>query len=199
MARKRYKPAAQKEKKNWGAIIVLVFLVIGLSSSFLFFGFRDEGTSQSYNGYDFTYRQDAWHVEVDDTEYQFLLTPDQVNTIRLPDEVKRLLDNPVQLDTTSNVSDEYNQSIALAQYQMAFTLRDAGVYSRTGFITNVSSRFPVITCADASPTVPVIYYQGANLTGVSSEEGCILAKGQSQTDIIRIKDRLMYQLLGVME
>ena len=56
---------------------------------------------------------------------------------------------------------------------------------------------PVITCDDATSSVPVLYFVESNETKIYSENGCIIAEAKFETDLLRIKDRLLYERLGI--
>ena len=64
MARRRPHIRDKTPKKNIPAIIFLVFIVIGLSSSALFFGFGDGGGKIRYNDVKFVYHGDYWSGKI---------------------------------------------------------------------------------------------------------------------------------------
>lgn len=68
---------------------------------------------------------------------------------------------------------------------------------RAGFTTNNTFDMPIITCEDATPVVPIIYFKQSNQTKVSLEENCIIVEARNNIDILRIKDRLLYSMLGI--
>jgi len=76
------------------------------------------------------------------------------------------------------------------------TLNNFNIFVRVGF-TSEQLNFPVITCDDASDFVPVVYFKGSNTTNVYVENSCIIAEASNPADIIRIKDRLVYGILGI--
>ena len=45
--------------------------------------------------------------------------------------------------------------------------------------------------------VPVIYFKQSNETKVIIDDDCIIAEARNNIDILRIKDRLLYSMLGV--
>lgn len=56
--------------------------------------------------------------------------------------------------------------------------------------------YPIITCANASVTVPVVEIVEANKTQIIVDGSCIKIDSRPQ-DILYIRDRLLYQMLGI--
>ena len=57
----------------------------------------------------------------------------------------------------------------------------------------------VITCNNVNNTTGVISFEIGNSSEIYSKNGCILAVGKSESDLIRVADRLMLVLLGIMK
>ena len=58
---------------------------------------------------------------------------------------------------------------------------------------------PVITCNNVNNTIGVISFEIGNSSEVYSKNGCVIAVGKSESDLIRVADRLMLVLLGIMK
>ena len=56
---------------------------------------------------------------------------------------------------------------------------------------------PIIACDDATPLIPVIYFVESNETKIYKQENCIIAEADTSVDVIRIKDRLLYGIHGI--
>ncbi len=192
---KEFLPREKKKGKNWWAIIFLVFLVIGLSSSFVFFGFGGEG-KQTYNGKKFYFKGDHWEAKINGQIAGFSFPPDKVSVMFVPPETAALLSGKIQIDTTSSQNDTLKQNIALAQYQMGLTLAGYNTYVRSGFTENASG-FPIITCAVASPFAPVILFEQGNKTNASIDGNCITIRAKDSQDLLLMKDRLLFSALGI--
>ena len=193
---KEYIPKEGKKKgKNWWAIIFLFFLVIGLSSSFVFFGFGSE-TKVKYNGKTFNFRGDHWEAKVNGQIAAFTYPPEQVSTLSMPEQIGPLLLGKVQIDATSNQNDSLKDAIALSEYQLGLTLSNYNSYLRVGFDGN-SARFPTIACRQATPFVPVIYFKSSNATRATLEDNCVIVEAKDGQDMLLIKDRLLYAILGI--
>ncbi|MBI4143260.1 hypothetical protein HY487_00080 [Candidatus Woesearchaeota archaeon] len=189
----------KKEKKRWGLIFFLVFIMIGTSFSFIFFGFSPQNEIAKYNGIKFIKKpsQNIWLAEIGGKEAAFSFLPNEVEDIAMQNPEK--LQNRLEIDATYDLNSTRKQAIALAQHQMALTLASYNIYLRKGFTSNNTFGLPVITCKDSSLNVPVVYFRQGNSTRISSENSCIIAEGKTDADIIRVKDRIVYGVLGVVK
>jgi hypothetical protein len=195
MSKDYLRKSLPEKKKNWFAVGFLVVLTIGMSSSFVFFGFND-GSKVVYNGYKFLYKGDHWEVKVNGIIAATTYAPEQVSSITIPAEIASLLQNKVQIDTTSDINDTLKDAISLAQYQMGLTLAAGNVYLRPGFLQN-SSNSPQISCDAATPFVPVILFRHSNETKATVEGSCIIAEADTSQKMVLLKDRLLYAMLGL--
>jgi len=178
----------------------MVIVMFGSLFTFVFFGFGGGSGSSSgntnYNGFQLIDRGTFWSTDIDGREAFFTYHPDNLGFIFVNNEEIDKLKDVIQIDVTSDFNDTYSEAIALAQFQMSSTLTNFNIFIRTGF-TTPQSNHPVISCKDSSNFVPVIYFKSSNVTSVYSEENCIIIETLNQEDNIRIKDRLVYGILGI--
>ena len=176
----------------------IVFIMIGTSFSFIFFGFSPSSEIVKYNGIKFSKNpsQNIWIAKINGKDAAFSFLPNEVEKIPLENPEK--LQNRLEIDVTYDLNSPYNQSIALSQHQMGLTLNAYNIYVRKGFTANNSFSLPVITCGNSTAKVPVIYFRHGNSTGIH-ENGCIIAEASSNADFIRLKDRILYGILGVLQ
>jgi len=110
----------------------------------------------------------------------------------------KILSGKYEIDTTSEVNSTNKEYIALAEHQMGLTLGSYNIYLSKGFTANNSFNLPVISCSNATQYTPVIYFRHGNSTSISVQDNCVIAEASSNTEFIRVKDRLLYGILGVM-
>ncbi|MBW2974554.1 hypothetical protein KY366_02450, partial [Candidatus Woesearchaeota archaeon] len=122
----------------------------------------------------------------------------EVEHIGLSSDIAAALAGRPEIDTTSKANDTYSEEIALAQYNMALALANLNIYVRRGFAADNEFDLPIITCGDATPAVPVIYFMKSDQTNITMQGGCIIAEARSGVDILRMKDRMLYSALGIM-
>ncbi len=190
----------RRERSNIGKKIIGYFIgIIMIFSAFgvIFFGFgAGSGGSVKHNGLKFVDKGNFWSANVNGREALFTYLPDEVSFINASAGAMGRLKNVVQIDSTSDFNDTLAEPIALAQFQMGTTLFNFNIFVRNGF-TAEQQNFPVITCGDATQFVPVIYFKESNTTKIHMEDSCIIAEASNAADAIRIKDRLVYGILGI--
>jgi len=177
------------------------FIMIGSLFGIIFLGFRSGGRSSntiSYNNFDFTNRGTFWTTEIGGIPLAATFLPTDLELILVDNAAINKLKNKLQIDTTSAFNDSFAEGIALAQFQILPELSKFTIFLRAGF-TTTQNNFPIITCDDATATVPVIYFKSANFTKISLENNCILAEASSNADVLRLKDRLVYGILGIIQ
>ncbi len=187
----------RKEKKQrWGTVLV-AFIAFIMISSVIGFLYGGEIDTFKYKDLKFKRTGIEWFTTINDKQLKFDYFPTEVEQINLSDEITTLLLNKPEIDTTSKINDTFSEEIALAQYNMALTLSSLNIYARRGFTTNNTFNLPIITCNDSTSAVPVIHFRQSNETKIILENNCIIAEARTNFDILRIKDRLLYSILGI--
>ena len=187
----------KKEKIRWGTLIFMVFIIIGLTSSFVFFGFSGSSQKVKHNGISFVNNGNVWIAKIDGRHAAFSFLPSEVEDISAFEDFHSRLQGKFEIDVTSDFNSSFNESIALAQHQMGLTLAQYNVFVRQGFTANNTFNRPVITCDDSTSSVPVVYFRYGNVSSISLDGDCIIAEAPTHADFIRVKDRLLYGLFGV--
>ncbi len=186
----------EEKKSKWGMFLVafIAFIMISSVIGFLYSGQTDQF---KYKDIKFIRTQNGWSAVINDRRVIFDYFPADVEQINLSSDIITALVNKPEIDTVSMLNDTFSEEIALAQYNMALALNNINIYMRAGFTTNNTFDMPIITCEDATPVVPIIYFKQSNQTKVSLEENCIIVEARNNIDILRIKDRLLYSMLGI--
>lgn len=188
----------KKEKKKWGLIVFIVVIMIGTTFSFVFYGFAPAAQTIKYNGVSFESNNKMWIAKIKGVDAAFSFLPGEVQEIPVSADVADMLQKKYEIDTTYDFNSTYKGSIALAQHQMELTLSYYNIYLGKGFTKNSSFNLPIITCKDSNQNVPVVYFRYSNATNISLENSCVVAQASKNEDFIRVKDRLVYSILGVM-
>lgn len=189
----------KKEKRKFGLILFIIFIMIGTSVSFVFFGFSPAEDTVKYNGIAFTRAGNIWIAKINGKEAAFSFLPGEVEKVSAFDDSFKRLQGKLEMDVTYDLNSTYKESIALAQHQMGLTLAAYNIYARRGFTTNNSFNLPVITCGDGTVNAPVVYFRQGNSTSIHAENNCVIAEANANADFIRVKDKLLYGALGVVK
>ncbi|HLC61323.1 MAG TPA: hypothetical protein VJJ52_07920 [Candidatus Nanoarchaeia archaeon] len=185
-------------KIKWGAIIFLIVILVGLSVGSLFYGFAPTSEKIKYNGLTFSTNGQIWTAKINGRKAAFSFLPAEVQNINSTGDFSKILTGKYEIDTTSEVNSTNKEYIALAEHQMGLTLGSYNIYLSKGFTANNSFGLPIISCSNATQYTPVIYFRHGNSTSISAQNNCVIAEASSDTDFIRVKDRLLYGILGVM-
>ena len=189
----------KKEKKKWGLIAFIVFIMVGTTFSFVYYGFSGVEEKVKYNGITFVRFPDRWEAKINGNGAAFSFLPGEAESVPAFDDFAKLLQAKFEIDATYDLNSTYAQSIALAQYQMALTLATYDVYVRKGFTTNNTFNIPLIKCNNSTFNVPVVYFKYGNATSIHIEDNCVIAEAPSNADFIKVKDRILYGILGVIK
>jgi len=189
-------------KRKWGLMVFIIIIMIGTSFSVFFTGGAPQSEVVKYNGIKFVSSGSSnriWIANINDQQAAFSFLPSQVESIVLPRRASQLLQNKFEIDSTSNFNDTFKESIALSQHQMGLTLQKYNIYLRKGFTLNNSFNIPIITCDDATANVPVIYFRQGNSTRINLENNCVIVEAPDDAGFIMAKDRMLYDLFGVIK
>lgn len=189
----------QKEKKKWGLILFVIFIMVGTSVSFVYLDFSPAQDKEEYDGTVFRNANNVWVAKINGREAAFSFLPADVKNVVVLDDSLKMLQKKYEIDATSDVNSTFKGSIALAEHQMGLTLEAYGIYLRKGFTSNTTFNLPIITCKDATLNVPVVYFRHGNRTSIHIENNCIIAEAPANDDFIKVKDRMLYGILGVMK
>jgi len=173
--------------------------MIGSVFGVIFFGYNQQENKVTYGDFSFVQREDLWFTKLNGGESVFNYLPDEVTNIDLENNILNRLVNLIEIDVTSEFNNSFKEHVALAEHQMSFTLNNFNIYVRSGFTTENEFDMPVITCRDATSNVPVIHLKESNQTKVYLQNDCIIAEGEDGSDFLRIKDRLLYGMLGILK
>ena len=188
----------KKKRWNWSAIIISLILV---SSTFavIFYGFGPNTDTKHFNDYKFTRSADGWQTTINGNQIFFNYLPDEVESIPFDTSIASPMASSPEIDITSSFNDTNAQTIALAQSQFEQVAGQLSqIYVRKGFDANTTYDFPIITCTQAQ-NVPIIYMKTGQNLSVSKEGLCIIAQGSNAQDFIKIKDKILYAMYGVLQ
>ncbi len=193
----------EKTKKIINTTFLLLFvgsIIIGFSIGGVVNLGDSSSNVQKYGSLKFTKKGNLWSTYINNKEAQFIYYPTDVTDLVLDGETISLLTNKYEIDATSGFNDTLKESIAYSEYELGNMMKfHFSSYLRAGYTENNTYNMPIITCNQSSQIVPVIYFVYGNETKITREGTCIIANAKSSNDMIRIKDRLLYAMLGILK
>lgn len=188
------------KKILFGALLLFVLAssIIGFSFSAIPFGLQEQQGKLKYNGIELTQTQTGFQTAIDGQILEFTYLPADVQGLNVSPAVARLESAKV-IYATSHPNSSIAPAISGAEFDMARMLeKKKNSFLDTAFTEPNIYGKAVITCREATPYVPVIYFNMTNTTTSITEEGsCIIVNAGSETDFERIRDKIIYELLGI--
>jgi hypothetical protein len=187
----------KEEKKR---LVISLFIVFIMVSSVIGYMFGSGGAEKyEYNDHSFIKRNNnEWLLKYNGENLIFNLFPEQVEDIEVNFDVSEALGGKAEIDTTFDPDDELAEAIALAQYTFSEVItKTSDSFVMVGMTEENEFDLPIINCEDATDKVPVLYFKKSDSTSVELEDNCIIIEAKSAIDILAVKDRILYGLLGI--
>jgi hypothetical protein len=193
-----------KEKKNRTALYMSIFIIVVMvASSFaIFLSNPNQNTDYTYGQYQFKLQTSPddphkYTLKLNSKTYGFYFLPTDLLDIPVNQSAAELLRSADYIIVTfqpSNNSDDMVISdvvrFDLAQYFQK-------PYAQGVAEENTTYNFPVITCANATATGPVVYFAMTETTSsIELKDNCVILHGKGLA-LLRTGTKLMYEYLGV--
>lgn len=130
-------------------------------------------------------------------EIRFDSFPESVEEISFNSEAVSRIKTTKMIYLSSAYNSTYSEAIGQAEYGIINELNKLDIYSEVSF-TEEKDITKRISCDDATRFVPVIFFTEGE-TGIFLQNNCIIMSANSATDFLRVKDRLLYSVFGIME
>ena len=188
----------QKKKQMLVALFIIAIMVLSTLGFVLDFSQPSQSTLE-YNTHKFTQTTQGWSTKLNGQKRLFLFFPGQLEDISFPDEAKKILTSPKQVSLSYDSNTTSVQVFAELQFDLERRLTNyANVYVVRGISNSEGTALPTIMCGNATETVPVVFFRESNTTQVLAENNCIIAESSAPIDAVRIAERILYTVLGIM-
>ena len=190
-----------KEKKSNGPMIFAIAIIALMSLSVIgFIDLRNQSsTSQSFNGIDFESADGtSWTMTIEDKEYSFAYHPLNVENINMSPEATAMLKTARAFFLVSDVNNNASEFIGKAEYDLKKLAEERGMFAEYAFTTNNTYGKMILSCANATADLPILYFSTGNETRTEYNDGCLRLQASTPYDFLRLSDRVMYTILGVM-
>lgn len=192
IGKKEEKKKILSKSTIFAIIIVALMTLSGI-------GYMWEGSGKlRYNDFKFKVMEDSVTTNIDGTNVEFFILPQQAESINASKEAVWMVRNAKMVYLTSDYGSRFNESIARAQYSLQTSLEKEGVYALYAFTTKTEFEMPIVTCANSTTFVPVIYFTNSSETAISYENNCIIFGTESSNGFMALRDRLLYGFYGIM-
>lgn len=191
--------AAPKKKILSKEVIWSLLIAIIMVSSIIGFMYSGDG------GADFTYKDEFKFIRTNnnlfiykdpnDNQFTFRYLPYELEEFNITTSIK-----PPMVYVSFDPNSSNIEMIALMRFELLDDLGKLDIFTKQG-ITENSSLYDmdIINCDYATPNVPVIEFISSNKTSITEYNNCIILEGKDRADIVRLKERLLYKILGILE
>ncbi|MBN2458070.1 hypothetical protein JXB31_02980 [Candidatus Woesearchaeota archaeon] len=195
----------RKEKKksllNKQNIVGLIIVVIMISSVLGFMINENSGNqSTDYNDHEFTQQNGYWYTSYNSNSIRLRFHPDALDSIFLSYESSAAIRDSMMTYLTFDPDDkniEYIEQVRLELEQEMPKLFNT--YIMTG-VTNTDGSYgalPMISCSNATASVPVIYLASSDEDSFSYNSNCLIVSATTGNNILMMKDRLVLGLADI--
>jgi len=197
-----------KEESKWkrriftGVIfVVLISSVIGFTFSAIPFGAsglgRDSNTL-TYSGREFIPTQNGLATIIDEQIFEFTYYPDELGSVDTGDIASKITSSRM-VYATSHPNSTFASEFSGLEFDIGRVLEsNYDSFMEVAFTAGNPYGKTIITCADATPFIPVVFFNYTNTTTeVVTQNNCIIVNVASENSFKRIRDKIIYELLEV--
>ena len=191
----------RKKDKGFNTKLILpIFVVFILVTSMFGFMWSGSNTKIEYRGFKFT-RLDTgvFRISIENRVIEFRYFPSELEWINSSGGIKESFDTPM-VYFTSNPGSDYKEQMAEMHKHISEVLWETReVYVQNAFTSESEYNLPVITCENATLSVPVIMIGKSNSTEILLEQNCIVVNTENRQELFMAYERLLYIVFGVMD
>jgi len=140
-----------------------------------------------------------WYSEINGQQVSFYSLPPDAGHVNVTEGVISTISGTKMIYITFDPNQTDLTYLDLTRFDLSENLpKYFDIYAVSGMTANYTGyALPIVTCENATAFLPVVYLKRGNKTEVYFEGNCIIAEAATSSDFIRIRDRIMYGLFGI--
>lgn len=196
----RFKHKKRKESKKSRVVVTLIIAVFMLTSIIGFMSNQNaQGDDITYGTFKLQPTTNGWIYKSKGQQVTFYNNPFEVDNIELSADAVRDIRNSQVAYLTFDPELGELQYVDLLRFELS---EQMPMHFNTMIIPAVDRAdttysLPVVDCNNATKNLPVIYLQKGKISKISYFSNCLVLEAPSSQLILRLKDRLMYGLFGI--
>lgn len=199
-----FRPKPRRRKKDNRSTKILLTVVTAflmITSIIGFLGNSQNTEGIDYKGYTFTQTPQGWNVKVGEEKYTFYTNPYEAEKYNLSSDAVEMLKASKYIVATFDTSFDDLQALDIARFDLANELDSGlGITVFSGVAEeNSTYPLPVITCDNATSMIPVVYFKSSDRAMIKRDGFCVVLEAPTGVTALKLKDRLVYGMLGIME
>jgi hypothetical protein len=190
--------AETKKKKINSSLIWTIFIAFIMVTSIVgYMWFGSDEPEFEYNGHKILRGENDYVYIKDGNEFMFTFFPGELENLANQTDLNKI--KKQMFYVTFDPNSELAEAVDVLRFEFSTELPKINVFMGQGMLNNESAvyNFPVIDCSDATENVPVIKFVKGNETKITEQYGCFTVEAKNAYDVIKIKDLILYSLLGV--
>lgn len=212
------------DKKGSLAVIIIIFLILGVIIGILVVQkYKDSKSFFTYKGLYGDYyikkmlleNNTLYNVNVDFPNKRYIISlrnsPYDVENISLEPDIEKNLNRKEGINMLYvtkdpeiiNITDN-KATIAIIEFGRILGTNEFGIYKIPSQSANTklpennpSSTVPIVTCANVSKEISVIYVKLGNKNEVYSKNKCVIIEATDGDNLIKVADKFAYHLIGL--
>lgn len=184
----------KKKAMGWFIIIIMSFSILGFVGGAFF---AEQGQSnyerEEYNGYSFISYQGQWVLELGEQQIPFLNFPGDLESISLNKDLSSWKNQGRVYVGANSVSNSTQLSNQVQFTQGLFSLINLRAQDACVEGDLECGDIPDVNCVN-----PTIVYEESEVGGVSFDRECVVIKYNSNDDLIKFNEMIIFKVLGVM-
>ena len=192
---KPYEAKKKKTNMNLFWTLFIAFIMVSSIAGYMWFG--SENPEFEYNGHKISRDDYGYNYVKDRTEFRFTFFPSELEELANQTDLSKLKKQMFYI--TFDPNSKLTEAVDILRFEFSKELPEINVFMAEGIMVNESDVYdlPLIDCSDATENVPVIKLVEGNETKISENDNCFTIEAKNAYDVIKIKDLILYSLLGV--
>lgn len=187
-------------KKVLMSIFIVAIMVLSVFGFMMSYQTNQQDKLEDYNGFKFSRTQKGIKTNIEGKAFYFNYYPGDLENITIPEEAKLLFSDAKVFFFTYDPESEFASTIAEKQFDMEQKLTKIGSrFITKGFTNSTGYALPQITCANATPAMPVYQIEQCNETKIIIEDNCVKLTAANEFELNAYHTKLLYIFLGVMK
>jgi hypothetical protein len=183
--------------------IFIVVIMVASSLGILLSGYAPQANEISYGNHIFKQDGNYLVTTINKTKVRIQSYPSDLEGIKVDEAVAGLVSSAKAIYVSYPINGTDTNTLGMAAqagFDMGDYLDSRGVYTMLGVSdTNQGhDAVPLLDCRNATAASPAIVFGSGNESSITAEGYCVRISGVSGYDFIRLKDRLILKIAGVM-
>lgn len=191
------------KKQNTSKIMafIIAFLMVASVLAVMFSGINHQESPElvEYSGFSFYPKDRGWSIRYNRQDISVDYFPTEVENIKFSEDAKEMLKNSEIIILSFDPDSQIISGISYLRLELPNQVSKIKEIYFPGALLEENNQInlPVFRCENSTDAMPVVKLSQDEKTEIIKKDNCIQITAQSNVDMARVKDRLIYFYLGV--